>query len=70
MLSEKIAIVFQVLFNGMIDLGGDEEESEENVQSSSVIARNEKISNGIYDNIAMDSFSLASAVDVDSKKKF
>ena len=70
MLSEKIAIVFQVLFNGIIDLGGDEEESEENVQSSSVIARNEKISNGIYDNIAMDSFSLASAVDVDSKKKF
>ena len=54
----------------MIDLGGDEEESEENVQSSSVIARNEKISNGIYDNVAMDRFSLASAVDVDSKKKF
>ena len=56
----------------MIDLGSDEEESEieENVQSSSVIARNEKISNGIYDNVGMDSFSLASAVDVDSKKKF
>jgi hypothetical protein len=69
LLSEKIAIVFQVLFNGMIDLGGDEEESEENVQSSSVIA-NEKISTGVYDNVAMDRFSLASAVDVDSKKKF
>uniref|UniRef100_A0A914D4B5 Amino acid transporter n=1 Tax=Acrobeloides nanus TaxID=290746 RepID=A0A914D4B5_9BILA len=68
--NEKIAIVFQVLFNGMIDLGGDEEESEENVQSSSVIASNEKISNGIYDNVGMDSFSLASALDVDSKKKF
>uniref|UniRef100_A0A914EDV2 Uncharacterized protein n=1 Tax=Acrobeloides nanus TaxID=290746 RepID=A0A914EDV2_9BILA len=67
---EKIAIVFQILFNGMIDLGSDEEESEENVQSSSVIASNEKISNGIYDNVAMDSFSLVSAVDVDLKKKF
>jgi hypothetical protein len=53
----------------MIDLDSDEEESEENVQSSSVIA-NEKISDGIYDNVAMDRFSLASAVDVDSKKKF
>jgi hypothetical protein len=69
LLSEKIAVVFQILFNGMIDLGGDEEESEENVQSSSVIA-NEKISHGTYDNIAMDRFSLASVVDVDSKKKF
>uniref|UniRef100_A0A914D3E3 Amino acid transporter n=1 Tax=Acrobeloides nanus TaxID=290746 RepID=A0A914D3E3_9BILA len=67
--NEKIAIVFQILFNGMIDLGGDEEESDENVQSSSVIA-NEKISIGIYDNVAMDRFGLASAVDVDSKKKF
>uniref|UniRef100_A0A914EEX7 Uncharacterized protein n=1 Tax=Acrobeloides nanus TaxID=290746 RepID=A0A914EEX7_9BILA len=67
--NEKIAIVFQILFNGMVDLGGDEEESEENVQSSRVVA-NEKISNGIYDNVAMDRFSLASAVDVDSKKKF
>uniref|UniRef100_A0A914EFA1 Uncharacterized protein n=1 Tax=Acrobeloides nanus TaxID=290746 RepID=A0A914EFA1_9BILA len=68
--NEKIAIAFQILFNGMIDLGGDEEESEENVQSSSVIVSNEKISNGIYDNVGMDSFSFASAVDVDSKKKF